>query len=365
MLTFGLPGKLCFKQNVDIFCCKTLDSIILLNLIDNNKIIIPNYQREIDIKKINCIVEHYLERQKYNENIFHHSEFKLASIQIDKKWYNYLVDGQHRLQALKILIEQKNVIGDIRLTHKHCYNLDECIKYFEEININSNIEPIYKDLQEPFNRKLIYEIKKELKCNYENGFSKQKNNKKYWHLDEFLSELSIDKLKNTIYIDNNNQLNTKLLLKNIVLLNQKIKDVIDLNNFSVYTKKKLEETDIYFTLKFVNFFECLLNLEIKLNIKTENKSKKKKKIPKNIRILTWDKRFPNKRTGKCFCCGKNKIDITEFHVGHIIPESKGGSNNIDNLEPICVHCNLSMGNKNMNDFKNTYFPKKEQDSFVI
>ena len=41
---------------------------------------------------------------------------------------------------------------------------------------------------------------------------------------------------------------------------------------------------------------------------------------------------------------KNKIDVFNFHVGHNIPESKGGATVLENLRPICPSCNLSMGN---------------------
>ena len=41
----------------------------------------------------------------------------------------------------------------------------------------------------------------------------------------------------------------------------------------------------------------------------------------------------------------NNINVFNFHVGHDIPESKGGTIDIDNLKPICASCNLYMSNK--------------------
>ena len=40
----------------------------------------------------------------------------------------------------------------------------------------------------------------------------------------------------------------------------------------------------------------------------------------------------------------NEIDVFNFHVGHDMPESKGGDLEISNLKPICARCNLSMSN---------------------
>ena len=39
------------------------------------------------------------------------------------------------------------------------------------------------------------------------------------------------------------------------------------------------------------------------------------------------------------------MDVFNFHVGHNIPESKGGDMVLENLRPICQGCNLSMGSQ--------------------
>ena len=75
------------------------------------------------------------------------------------------------------------------------------------------------------------------------------------------------------------------------------------------------------------------------------KRKRKQNIPKAIReqcwLLTMGKTFEN----KCFInwCD-NTINVFDFNVGHDIPESKGGTLNLNNLKPICARCNASMGN---------------------
>lgn len=79
--------------------------------------------------------------------------------------------------------------------------------------------------------------------------------------------------------------------------------------------------------------------------KIKKKMYKKKSIPKAIREQVWLQTFGKLYEKECYIhwC-KNIITVFDFHVGHDIPESKGGTLDIDNLKPICARCNQSMGN---------------------
>lgn len=46
---------------------------------------------------------------------------------------------------------------------------------------------------------------------------------------------------------------------------------------------------------------------------------------------------------KCLCCGKENVKLT---VDHVIPIKLGGSNTIENIQPLCDFCNKSKGTKN-------------------
>ena len=84
--------------------------------------------------------------------------------------------------------------------------------------------------------------------------------------------------------------------------------------------------------------------------------KTKQQLPKALREQVWLR--TNKQTFKVKCpiswCN-NKINVFDFHVGHMIPESKGGATRIDNLMPICAKCNLSMSNNyTITEFSNAF-----------
>ena len=64
-----------------------------------------------------------------------------------------------------------------------------------------------------------------------------------------------------------------------------------------------------------------------------------------------------KRAGKrCELCGvaegdENYQERLPLHVDHITPRSKGGSNDLDNLQALCRACNLGKGNRDDTDFR--------------
>jgi hypothetical protein len=69
----------------------------------------------------------------------------------------------------------------------------------------------------------------------------------------------------------------------------------------------------------------------------------KERIPRALREQVWIKYSGKRFQRTCWVpwC-KNTMTCFDFHVGHNIPESKGGTLDIHNLRPICSRCNLSM-----------------------
>jgi 5-methylcytosine-specific restriction endonuclease McrA len=81
---------------------------------------------------------------------------------------------------------------------------------------------------------------------------------------------------------------------------------------------------------------------------------KREPIPKCVRNALWINFFKNQREGKCQCCLRETISIGNFHAGHIKAHINGGSTSLDNLVPICMLCNTSMGKYDLNEFISKY-----------
>lgn len=81
----------------------------------------------------------------------------------------------------------------------------------------------------------------------------------------------------------------------------------------------------------------------------------RRKMPKIVRNHVWFNVIGDFTTGKCFVCQEKVHMLGHWHCSHIIAKSLGGSDKIDNLTICCAQCNLSMGTRNLNEFKESYF----------
>jgi len=84
----------------------------------------------------------------------------------------------------------------------------------------------------------------------------------------------------------------------------------------------------------------------KMTTPREKSPLRKQTIPGALREQVWIGYMGRVFEGKCRTpwCTTN-ITVYDFQVGHNIPESKGGTLDIENLVPICAKCNLSCGDR--------------------
>jgi hypothetical protein len=79
-------------------------------------------------------------------------------------------------------------------------------------------------------------------------------------------------------------------------------------------------------------------------------------IPKATRMQVWKRRFVNRKSGKCYCCKERMVYIDAFLCGHRRAHAGRGSNNPENLEPICLRCNSKMGTSDLEPWCNKNYP---------
>jgi 5-methylcytosine-specific restriction endonuclease McrA len=76
-----------------------------------------------------------------------------------------------------------------------------------------------------------------------------------------------------------------------------------------------------------------------------------RKVPKGVRIDVWDHYIGSEiASHKCLCCKKTTISQSMFECGHVVSIKDGGTEEIENLRPICSKCNKSMSTQNMKEY---------------
>jgi hypothetical protein len=172
------------------------------------------------------------------------------------------------------------------------------------------------------------------------------------HIDKLI--FTLDE-KKTIVIDVNQKISDKTSLEN-----EKQKIMEELKKLDVEIKKEEERIAQEKRLHEEKLEEERITQEKRLHeekleeerIAQEKEQKKKKQIiPKNVRTIIWNLYIGDDIIKhKCLCCKKVTISNTGFEVGHVISEKDGGTQEVNNLRPICGACNNSMGTMNMRDY---------------
>jgi hypothetical protein len=71
-------------------------------------------------------------------------------------------------------------------------------------------------------------------------------------------------------------------------------------------------------------------------------------IVHSVRVAVWNKGGdPNDAVHKCHVCKEPIRQKDNFVCGHVVPRAHGGKCTLENLEPICIVCNRDMGTMNM------------------
>jgi hypothetical protein len=356
---FGTIGK--FFDSDDDIAKGIIDIPWLFESLETGDIEIPKFQREIDNDRVNKYVKFYIKSNKDGKNVLKYDKISICAIPINKNNSRFkllLVDGQHRIEAMKILKDKDYPLKDLEVYVKFCDNYKEAKIYFKHLNKHTDMDPLYKSLENPFNDLLVDQLKYKLKDEFKDGFCSNKNGTQY-HIDDFLNLFQLENLKDTNFVCKNNQIKPDKIINKIKIINSTLKKyfIENQDNFHKSTIDKMNKNGIYFTFKNYNFLECFKNDIFELSV-TPQKIKKEPriKLPKKTRDRVWDKYVGRtEREGKCFVC-KDKITIGNWECSHVIAVANEGKNNLDNLRPLCKTCNRDMGIMNMNEYKKKFHP---------
>ena len=339
----------CFNKTIGLIHCRDFLAI---------QIDIPNIQRIRDDDKVAEIINYQTcQLKQYGRYNF----LGLINIHFCVETNEYLlVDGQHRYESLTTLAKDKNF--EIAIEVVQVETREELKSNYELINKNTPLPQFSERINKNIPETVALYFKKEFPDIWSKNARARRPHLYFNHFQEalgFLTEyLDIHnaQILQNLVLDYNSKLSKwdKTAYPDSKSITEKIASKCSSEGFFLGLYKHVSDNYGYDWVRDIIKQEKGVQLA-----KTKKQSIRKKNIPKCVKMSVWNncvgKEF---RRAKCICCNNKAISVEDFHAGHIIPESQGGSASIDNLLPICSACNLSMGANNMRNFIMEYYPQQ-------
>ena len=356
-------------------------------LININEIQIPDIQVNLNEDKVIEIMESYTNNPKF---FIPKCLFTIAELQTTDITKYYLVDGQHRFEAITRLMNKDDTINNnILLAIIPTNSIGELLKLFKELNIDSLKYPKLSN----FEWVRFERLKDKLKNKYPELPNTIKNKNNTYTIGQFLEILQNKNILNVLnkknnleqnineedydLIDNDEQYINEILKK----LEKKNKEFFkkanyleivnkqnDDYNFQQIEKDMIVKHNCMF-FKRNNFIDWLIDN----TIIPEHDIYDRKTINTKLKNQIWLEEFEAKNSGNCpiWECKKvlDKSVSNSWQCGHLISVKNGGSNKLENFRPICPACNLQMSDTNWDEYvdkiKNntileTYFDEDEE-----
>lgn len=333
----------------------------------NSELKTPSEQIDIDKDKVAEIYNCYK-----NNSAFFLSKcvVTVGCLMHDNVNIYYLIDGQHRMKAIKKLFKNDNINDDILISFQNLKSNSDITNLFMELNKDSekNLYIVQKEMKDAM--KLI-ELKKLMSDKWAGCYAQKKQEiRLFYTLTEFIEMLDKNKFFSKYYkkLDAKNTKNGAHYDDLVTDINNQIIKVID-----DYHKKFFSDLDYLENAKTtgkLNPAEIkMINNRKNMMFSKQNNfisylcmdhdpyheyKSQRHKFSKSERDELWESHYDGRTEHVCpiFNCGTimYKNIPYGFHIGHKISLYNKGTNDIDNLAPICASCNSRMNTTDFDDY---------------
>jgi hypothetical protein len=341
---------------------------------------IPSIQRDIIDQRVSELRTHI------KDNISKERSLAFGCISIVN--YNqkyYIIDGQHRLKAIREEYKLNNLIISFNAIIYDAKTKEDMQYYFTSINKGIPIPQFLIDCDNEAERDILKEIQKYIST--KKGFELKKSSRPYTNIDHFMDVLrKSDIMKNIANIDDFkiiyefvNSKNRELILNPSYVKKQKISSnmLMKWKEFHNYMGVDLhlpwfDNSENCQILKSLIVKEEIKIEEIKVEdneeeikieiheeeiknessedekLKTKNEKNGRIKFTASQRQQVWHQ-YIGIEKGRILCpyCQINPIEPLNYVIAHVIPLTNGGSNDMENLRPLCNKCNSSIYTNNI------------------
>jgi hypothetical protein len=320
---------------------------------------LPPCQGSLDNEKVNQMVAEFIK----DPTAFFFKDTITIGVLNNTPW---LMDGQHRLEMVKVILEYYSETdpsiekGTFRFCYKKVADEKELRDLFNSVNQDSIKNRFYLN-QDNFTQIKMDEFTNYLKSNFKKHFAKSKlskNTRYKYTIPEF-----VELLQKKGFFNNDKsvaELGKDLQRKNDIYYQKNYPTNIEKNPSIFYDlDRKQIESKIIFSLVRNNFIDSMLSETIDgddtPSVPFFHEYKKhKKNISRALKLKCWNKHYIDKIETTCPMKNCEEIMIRnetgQWDAGHIISEKNGGKVEINNLRPICKRCNKSMSSKNWDDY---------------
>lgn len=347
----------------------------ILNNSKENNLKVPDIQKDIDEDKVTEICECY---DKNPQFFISKSIITIAYINNNNENEYYLLDGQHRSEAIKKL-KTNDTHDNVLISFQKLENVHQVYDLFVELNKDSKHNcstiSVLSSLEESMR---LIELKREMTSKWSKFCVSSKSSTNHFYpMSEFFDLLHDngyfnDYLENKLISDDVDEFKKDSVdiakkeiskdIENIIttINNKHAKFFSKLNYFETADNDKKyfsDETKMIQTHKNMMFSKNnnFINFLVNNDPPYHEYRNKRSSITKTMKKEVWKKLFKNNDSGYCpifKCKSELKRDIPYgFQCGHIISVSEGGKTIVSNMKPICGSCNNKMSGTNWDEYE--------------
>ena len=316
---------------------------------------LPNIQRIRDESKVEEIIDYQKQRLLHDGYCDFHGVINIHHCQETDRCF--LVDGQHRFEALRKLNNMYNV--ELFVEIEQVNDMKQLINNYNIINKNTPLP----EFPETIDKNIPEEVAQFFKNKYPDMWSNSRNARRpHIYFNYFQEALGF--LTEKLNIKTADELKEIIEIKNLELASWTIDNYPKSKSITEIMMNKCAREQLYLGL-YAHESEDYAYQWVKDIVFTKTgeriakpRKPRKANIRKSVKSSVWDEFVgKDKRRALCICCCDREIEMNTCVYGHIVSEKDGGEASFDNLLPICAQCNGSMGAQNMGEYVQQCYPK--------